>query len=67
MLLSNSHIAFLVPDNRNMSGFFDQRPMTPNASSIIQATPSKVQPSPTVNTKEALGKYKACLTTTTTT
>ncbi|XP_070590748.1 mitotic checkpoint serine/threonine-protein kinase BUB1 [Erythrolamprus reginae] len=45
----------LVPDNRNMSGFLDQRHMTPNASSTIQATPNKVQPSPTVNTKEALG------------
>ncbi|XP_026540027.1 mitotic checkpoint serine/threonine-protein kinase BUB1 [Notechis scutatus] len=41
--------------NRNTSGVFDQRHITPNASSIIQATPSKVQPSPTVHTKEALG------------
>lgn len=30
---------------------------TPNTSlGIVQATPSKVQPSPTVHTKEALGK-----------
>ncbi|KAF7252452.1 Mitotic checkpoint serine/threonine-protein kinase BUB1 [Varanus komodoensis] len=29
--------------------------VTPNTSSLIQATPSKVQPSPTVHTKEALG------------
>ncbi|KAG8123128.1 hypothetical protein E2320_018497 [Naja naja] len=41
--------------NRNMSGSFDQRHITPNTSSVIQATPSKVQPSPTVHTKEALG------------
>ncbi|XP_013916268.1 PREDICTED: mitotic checkpoint serine/threonine-protein kinase BUB1 [Thamnophis sirtalis] len=49
------HSMEMRDDNRNTSGFFDQRHMTLNASSIIQATPSKVQPSPTVHTKEALG------------
>ncbi|XP_058021066.1 mitotic checkpoint serine/threonine-protein kinase BUB1 [Ahaetulla prasina] len=49
------HSMEMRDDNRNMSGFFDQRHMILNASSIIQATPSKVQPSPTVHTKEALG------------
>ncbi|KAM6460947.1 mitotic checkpoint serine/threonine-protein kinase BUB1 [Liasis olivaceus] len=44
-----------VPVNRNTSVFFNHRHATPNTSSIMQATPSKVQPSPTVHTKEALG------------
>lgn len=41
---------------RNASLLFDNRETTPNASRLMQATPSKVQPSPTVHTKEALGK-----------
>ncbi|XP_039176829.1 mitotic checkpoint serine/threonine-protein kinase BUB1 isoform X2 [Crotalus tigris] len=52
---TEQHSMEMRDDNRNTSGFFDQRHMTLNASSIIQATPSKVQPSPTVHTKEALG------------
>ncbi|KAJ6666976.1 hypothetical protein lerEdw1_018978 [Lerista edwardsae] len=41
--------------SRNASVIFDHRQVTPNTSRIIQATPSKIQPSPTVHTKEALG------------
>ncbi|XP_042310070.1 LOW QUALITY PROTEIN: mitotic checkpoint serine/threonine-protein kinase BUB1 [Sceloporus undulatus] len=40
---------------RNNSGIFENHQPTPNTSSFTQATPSKVQPSPTVHTKEALG------------
>ncbi|XP_061481523.1 mitotic checkpoint serine/threonine-protein kinase BUB1 isoform X2 [Rhineura floridana] len=40
---------------RNSSIFADNHQATPNTSSMMQATPFKVQPSPTVHTKEALG------------
>ncbi|XP_062981450.1 mitotic checkpoint serine/threonine-protein kinase BUB1 [Elgaria multicarinata webbii] len=40
---------------RNASVSFDNRQATPNTSGVVLATPSKVQPSPTVHTKEALG------------
>nr|XP_028580763.1 mitotic checkpoint serine/threonine-protein kinase BUB1 isoform X2 [Podarcis muralis] len=40
---------------RNSSIFNDNRHTTPNTSSMTQATPSKILPSPTVHTKEALG------------
>ncbi|KAM4770912.1 mitotic checkpoint serine/threonine-protein kinase BUB1 [Rhinophrynus dorsalis] len=46
-----------VPGAGNSSGYFaNTSHVTPNTSlGLVQATPSKVLPSPTVNTKEALG------------
>lgn len=59
ILLTASSVAFLTvlaSSSQNASVIFDHRQVTPNTSRIIQATPSKIQPSPTVHTKEALGK-----------
>uniref|UniRef100_A0A670KC54 BUB1 mitotic checkpoint serine/threonine kinase n=1 Tax=Podarcis muralis TaxID=64176 RepID=A0A670KC54_PODMU len=56
--LSNSYVGFLTilaSGGRNSSIFNDNRHTTPNTSSMTQATPSKILPSPTVHTKEALG------------
>ncbi|XP_066479710.1 mitotic checkpoint serine/threonine-protein kinase BUB1 [Tiliqua scincoides] len=45
----------LASGSGSTSVIFEHHQATPNTSRIMQATPSKMQPSPTVNTQEALG------------
>lgn len=46
-----------VSGGRNSSILLRNQQATPNTSGTMQTVPSLVQPSPTVHTKEALGKY----------
>lgn len=52
-------LTVLASGSRNTSVILDHRQATPNTlrSRMMQATPSKTHPSPTINTQEALGKY----------
>ncbi|XP_041044229.1 mitotic checkpoint serine/threonine-protein kinase BUB1 [Carcharodon carcharias] len=52
---NSSRISLSRPREGNVSGLIGNRSHTPNSSfGLVQATPSKVLPSPTVYTKEAL-------------
>ncbi|XP_072356169.1 mitotic checkpoint serine/threonine-protein kinase BUB1 isoform X1 [Scyliorhinus torazame] len=52
---NSSRISLSRPREGNVSGLVGNRSHTPNSSfGLVQATPSKVLPSPTVYTKEAL-------------